>query len=136
MNNSNMDDLMDDKKYLRQKLRDKLKDKKNSRQKKNIPNKKTPNGIYEIVEAIQRDRKNMNFPDLLSKYKSFSEEYLDIFRVVSSRDMSTEEMKRLKDMLIQKEMIESGSITLEEASSMTSEQLAKRYQPELLKEQK
>ena len=135
MNNSNnMDNLMDDKQYLRQKLREKLQEKKNSRQKKNIPSKKNPDGVYEIVEAIQNDRKCMNFPDLLTKYKDFSEEHLEIFRVASSRDMSQEEMTRLKDMLIQKEMIESGQITLEEASSMTSEQLARRYQPDLLKQ--
>ena len=76
----------------------------------------------------------MSFPDLLAKYKDFSEEYLEIFRVASSREMSSEEMQRLKDMLIQKQMIESGQITLEEASSMTSEQLARRYQPDLLKQ--
>lgn len=127
-----MDDLMDDKKYLRQKLRDKLKQQQKNRQKKNLPNKKNPEGVYEIVEAIQNDRKNMSFAELLTKYKDFSEEYLDIFRVASSRDMSVEEMNRLKDMLVQRELIESGALTLEEASSMTSEQLARRYQPELL----
>ncbi len=131
-----MDDLMNDKNFLRQKLRDKINAQRKSRLSKKIPkkNSETPEGIYEIVECIQEDRKRMNFPDLLAKYKTFSEEYLDIFRVASSRDMSSEEMKRLKDMLIQKAMIESGQMTLEEASSLTSEQLAKRYQPELLKQ--
>lgn len=130
-----IDSLMDDKEHLRQKLREKLKAKRNARKKtKRIPPKKNPQGVYEIVEAIQRDRTKMNFPDLLEKYKTFSEEHLDIFRVASSRVMDAEEMQRLKHMLLQKEMIESGQITLEEASSMTSEQLAKRYQPELLKQ--
>lgn len=132
--NAYMDDLMDDKKYLRQKLRDKIKNQRQSRNKtKRLPTKKNPEGVYEFVEAIQKDRKKMSFPDLLAKYKEFSEEYLDIFRIVSSRDLSQEEMERLKQMLIQKEMIESGQITLEEASSMTSQQLAERYQPDLLK---
>lgn len=129
-----LDNLMDDKKYLRQKLRDKLKQQKQSRNKtKRLPTKKSPEGIYEIVEAIQRDRTKMNFPDLLAKYKDFSDEYIDIFRVASSRDLTKEEMQQLRNMLIQKEMIERGDITLEEASSMTSEQLARRYQPDLLK---
>lgn len=129
-----MDDLMDDKKYLKQKLRDKLKQQKQARNKtKRLPIKRNPEGVYEIVEAIQKDRTKMSFPDLLAKYKDFSEEYLEIFRIASSRDMNIEEMQRLKEMLIQKEMIESGQITLEEASSMTSKQLAQRYQPELLK---
>lgn len=128
-----MDDLMNDKKYLRQKLRDKIKNQKQSRNKtKRLPAKKNPEGVYEIVQAIQKDRSRLSFPDLLAKYKDFSEEYLEIFRIASSRDLTTEEMQRLKNMLIQKEMIESGQITLEEASSMTSEQLAQRYQPELL----
>ncbi len=130
----NIDNLMDDRKYLREKLRNKIKGKQQSRQKsKRLPAKQNPEGVYEIVEAIQRDRTRMSFPDLLAKYKDFSEEYLEIFRVASSREMSSEEMDRLKDMLMQKSMIESGQITLEEASSMTSEQLAKRYQPDLLK---
>ncbi len=128
-----MDQLMDDKKYLRQKLREKIKNQRQARNKtKRLP-KKNPEGVYEIVEAIQKDRKTMSFPDLVTKYKEFSEEYLDIFRIVSSRDLSEEDMNRLKEMLMQKEMIESGQITLEEASSMTSQQLAKRYQPDLLK---
>lgn len=132
-----MDDLMDDKKYLRQKLRDKLKQHKLSRNKtKRLPKKQSPEGIYEIVKAIQHDRTRLSFPDLLAKYKDFSEEYLEIFRIASSREMSEEEMDRLKTMLIQKEMIERGDITLEEASSLTSEQLARRYQPELLKQNK
>lgn len=130
----NMDDLMDDKKYLRQKLRDRIKNQRQSRNKtKRLPAKRNPEGVYEIVEAIQKDRNKMSFPDLIAKYKEFSEEYLDIFRIVSSRDLSQEEMERLKQMLIQKDMIESGQITLEEASSMTSQQLAERYQPDLLK---
>ena len=137
MNNqtNDMDTLMDDKNHLRQKLREKIKGKQHDRRTRKVPKKnRTPNGIYEIVESIQNDRKQMSFPDLLAKYKDFSEEHLEIFRVASSRDMSQEEMRRLKDMILQKEMIESGQITLEEASSMTSEQLARRYQPDLLKD--
>lgn len=127
-----IDDLMDDKKFLRQKLKDRLRAQKNKRQKKNIPQKKS-DGVYETVKAIQKDRIHMKFPDLLAKYKDFSDEYLEIFRIASSRTLDDEEMQRLKKMILQKEMIERGDITLEEASSLTSEQLAKRYQPDLLK---
>jgi hypothetical protein len=131
-----MDDAMDDKKFLRQKLKDKIKSQRKSRLSKKIPKNKNemPEGIYETVESIQNDRKKMNFAALLEKYKDFSEKYLDIFRIVSSKDMSEEEMNTLKQMLIKKQMIENGNLTLEEASSLTSQQLAKRYQPELLKE--
>jgi len=131
---NNMDALMDDKEHLGQKLREKIKGKQLARRTKKVPKKNgTPDGIYETVESIQYDRKQMSFPNLLAKYKDFSEEHLEIFRVASSRDMSQEDMARLKDMILQKEMIENGQITLEEASSMTSEQLARRYQPDLLK---
>jgi hypothetical protein len=128
-----LDNLMDDKQHLRQKLRDKIRGKQMARRTRKVPKKKNPQGIYEIVESIQHDRTRMSFPDLLAKYKEFSESHLDIFRVASSRNMDGEEMQRLKHMLMQKEMIESGQITLEEASALTSEQLAKRYQPDLLK---
>ncbi len=127
-------DNMDDKNFLRQKLRNKIKSQKHMRNKtKRLPKSVEPEGVYEIVQAIQKDRQNLSFQELLAKYKKFSEEYLEIFRIVSSRNLSVDEMEQLKHMIAQKEMIESGQMTLEEASSMTSKQLAQKYQPELLK---
>lgn len=88
--------------------------------------------VLEEIKAIQNEKNLYKYDEIKLMHQEFAEHNPELFEKCVREDMTNDDIQNTICLLQLRERVKKGEITYENASSMVSTIMARKYQPELL----